>query len=202
MTPYDFIHLVLLAVGEEIRGRTKLQKTVYFLGILTGNLDDLAYRPHFYGPYSDAVASAVNRLKALGFVQESSLHTGMVNSEGFEIARHDFQLTEEGCKIANQKATQNPAAWQKIKRAVDLFKKGGDIDYMQMSVAAKAYFMLSEKGKPASAAELSESAKKLGWDPKPAEIAESIGFLEKLELVTKAKVIFKEVATKNAGGGT
>jgi hypothetical protein len=202
MTPYDFIHLVLLAVDGKIQGRTKLQKTVYFLGILTGNLDDLAYRPHFYGPYSDSVASAVNRLKSLGFVQESSLHTGTVNSNGFEIARHDFQLTDEGQKIAEQKATQNAAAWKKIQHAVGLFRGAGDIDYMRMSIAAKAYFMLSEKGKPASATELSESAKKLGWDPKPAEIAESIGFLEKLALVTKAKVIFKEVSGKRAGGGT
>jgi len=31
MMPYDFVHLTLLAVDGEVRGKTKLQKTVYFL---------------------------------------------------------------------------------------------------------------------------------------------------------------------------
>jgi uncharacterized protein len=187
MNPYDFVHLALLAVGGQISGRTKLQKTVYFLGILTGSLDELGYRPHYYGPYSSTVADAVNRLKALGFVQQSSLHTGAVDDSGFEIARHDFGLTDEGKKIAEKKREQNPVAWKKIEHAVTRFKKGGEIDYMQMSVAAKTIFMLSEKGKPATAMELSESAKKLGWNPKAQEIADSIEFLKKLGLVSAGK---------------
>src|SRR5579872_2376708 len=86
--------------GGEIWGRTKLQKTIYFLGILTGNLEDLGYRAHYYGPYSDSVTAAVARLKALGFVSESSLHTGAVSDDGFEIARHELVMTEEGKSIA------------------------------------------------------------------------------------------------------
>ena len=73
MSPYDFVHLSFLAVGDEIHGRTKLQKTVYFLGVLSNKLSELGYRPHFYGPYSDAVASSVNRLKSLGFVIENTV---------------------------------------------------------------------------------------------------------------------------------
>ena len=134
MNPYDFVHLALLAVGEEITGRTKLQKTIYFLGILTKTVDELGYRPHYYGPYSATVADAVNRLKAYGFVQQSSLHTGAVDESGFEIMRHDFQLTGEGEKIAERKKTQNPEVWKKIEAAVARFKQGGEIDYMKMSV--------------------------------------------------------------------
>src|SRR5579863_10430213 len=104
MNAYDFVHLVLNAMGGQIQGRTKLQKTIYFLGILTGNIDELGYRAHYYGPYSDTVAAAVNRLKALGFVEEGSLQTGMVGEDGFEIARHDFTLTEQGKEIAEKKA--------------------------------------------------------------------------------------------------
>lgn len=184
MNPYDFVHLALLALGGEICGRTKLQKTIYFLGVLTGKLDDLGYRAHYYGPYSDAVASAVNRLKSLGFVQESSLRTGACDENGFEIARSDFKLTEEGEKIAKKKAAESKEAWQKIKTAVTRFQNAGDIDYMKMSVAAKTFFMLSKKGKPASSVELAESAKTLGWNPNSKEIDESVGFLEKLILVS------------------
>jgi uncharacterized protein len=184
MNAYDFVQLVLLALGGQICGRTKLQKTIYFLGVLTGTLEELGYRPHYYGPYSDAVAAAVNRLKSLGFVRESSLHTGTVDGEGFEVARHDFTLTDEGRAIAQQKAEQNTYIWQKIQKAVNRFQQGGDLDYMRMSVAAKTFFILSGSKKPATVAELSESAKKLGWNPKPQEISASVGFLEKLGLVS------------------
>jgi uncharacterized protein YwgA len=183
MNAYDFVHLALLAIDEEVRGSTKLQKTIYFLGVLTGSLDQLGYRPHYYGPYSDSVAAAVNRLKALGFVQQSSLHTGAVNEEGFEITRKDYSLTDQGRTIARQKATQNPSVWKKVEQAVSRFKTAGEIDYMKMSVAAKTYFILSGEGKPATAIELSESAKGLGWNPKPEEISDSISFLKSLGLL-------------------
>ena len=184
MNSYDFVHLALYALDGEICGRTKLQKTVYFLGILTGKLDDLGFRPHFYGPYSDSVAAAVSRLKSLGFVQESCLHTGACNEDGFEITRSDFRLTDEGSKIAKLKATENKVFWRAIKDAVARFQKAGDIDYMRMSVAAKTFFMLSKKGKPASPEELAESAKSLGWNPKPKEISDSVNFLSRLSLVS------------------
>lgn len=137
MKAYDFVHLALFAINEEIRGKTKLQKTIYFLGILTGSLGDLGYRPHYYGPYSASVADAVNSLKAVGFISQSSLGFGTVNDEGFEIARHDFNLTTEGRLVAEKKAAENPAAWQKIQEAVKKFKVAGDLDYMKMSVAGK-----------------------------------------------------------------
>jgi uncharacterized protein YwgA len=55
MDAKEFVQLSMLAMGSEIQGKTKLQKTVYFLGLMTGCLDDLGYRAHFYGPYSDEV---------------------------------------------------------------------------------------------------------------------------------------------------
>jgi uncharacterized protein len=187
MKAYDFVHLALLAINEEIRGKTKLQKSIYFLGILTGSLNDLGYRPHYYGPYSAAVADAVNSLKAVGFVSQSSCGFGAVNDEGFEIARHDFVLTAEGRAMAEKKAAENPKAWHQIQEAVAHFKKAGDLDYMKMSVAAKTIFMLREKKAAATPVELSESAKALGWNPTPDEISESTSFLEALGLVSQAK---------------
>jgi uncharacterized protein YwgA len=183
MNPYDIVHLTLYALGGRIEGRTKLQKTIYFVGIFIDSLDDLGYRPHFYGPYSDLVTAAVARLKSLGFLTESTLGSGAIGVAGFEIARHDFQLTKEGERIAEEKAKQNPDVWTKLNIAVDRFKKAGHIDYMRMSVAAKTYHMLRAKGKPATPEELCESARSLGWETKPNEIEQSISFLQKLGLV-------------------
>lgn len=183
MNAYNFTHLSLLALGGTIKGRTKLQKTIYFLGLLTDSLEDLGYRAHYYGPYSDAVADAINRMKSLGFIQESTLGVGAVNAAGFEIARHDFTLTAEGLRVAGNKADKNPDAWGKIESAVGLFTAAGDLDYMEMSVAAKTIYMLSTKEKPATPSELCESARALGWNPDQEEITRSIGFLKKLDLV-------------------
>src|SRR5262249_40853843 len=68
MDPNDFVVLAILAMGGEIQGKTKFQKAVYFLGLLTGCIDDLGYRAHFYGPYSDDVANAIDRLRTIGAV--------------------------------------------------------------------------------------------------------------------------------------
>jgi uncharacterized protein YwgA len=193
MTPYDFVHLTLHAYGGEIQGRTKLQKIVYFLGIFTNSAEDLGYRPHFYGPYSAAVADAVNRLKALGFLVEYTLGSGAIGAGGFEIARHDFRLTDEGARIAAEKAEANPEVWSKITEAISRFRSAGELDYMRMSVAAKTYFMLRQSEKPATNVELSESAKGLGWQANPAEIADSISFLERLGLVTTEAISPKAV---------
>jgi uncharacterized protein YwgA len=185
MSPYDFLHLTFLAVGGEIQGRTKVQKTVYFVGILSNNLAELGFRPHFYGPYSDAISEALIKLKSREFLTESVFGAGTIGSRGFEIARHDFRLTEEGRRIALQKAGANPALWRKLRGVAQRFEAAGDIDYMRMSVAAKTYFMLRESGKPATLTQLSESAKELGWNASPEEIKESIYFLEKLGLASQ-----------------
>lgn len=189
MTPYDFVHLTLLAVGGKIDGSTKLQKTVYFMGLLTGYLEKLGYRPHYYGPYSDTVAAATNRLKALGFVHQSSLHMGGVNRFGFEVQRHDFELTEEGKAVVEKKRSDNPITWGQIAKAAARFKDANPPDYMKMSVAAKTIFMLHKADRPTTTAELSKFAQGLGWNIEPGEIEQSVQFLQDLGLLEGEKVV-------------
>jgi len=192
VTPYHFVHLGLLALGEEIRGSTRLQKTMYFLGLLTNSLDRLGYRPHYYGPYSDAVADAVNDLVSLGFVARNSQTFGGDGNRGFERIRHDYRLTEEGREIAQKKADDNPVAWQAIQAAARKFReasaRAGNPDYMRLSVAAKTYHLLGQRGTPAGASsgELSLVAKELGWDASPDDIEASKRFLREAELVPAA----------------
>jgi hypothetical protein len=184
MRTYDFVHLAMLALGEGIRGKTKLQKTMYFLGILAGCAEELGYRPHYYGPYSDDVADAVKRLKAVDFITQDTTHFGAVNDAGFEIARHDFRLTDDGRAIAQQKAEADQELWQRIQNAVRRFKAAGDLGYMRMSVAAKTFFILQQEGSNGTPDQISEAAKRLGWNPSPSEVAESSVFLQRLGLVS------------------
>jgi hypothetical protein len=133
----------------------------------------------------DAISEALIKLKARDFLTESVHSAGAICSRGFAIARHDFRLTEEGRRIGEQKAKANPVVWRKLQEVTAQFKKAGDIDYMRMSVAAKTYFMLQKSGKPASPAQLSESAKELGWNATAEDIKESVSLLEKLDLVQR-----------------
>jgi len=57
---------------------------------------------------------------------------------------------------------------------------------MEISIAAKAYFLLEQQGKPASADELAKLADKFGWTVSAAEIEKAAQFLTGLELATMA----------------
>ncbi len=183
MTAYDFVHLALFAMDGKIQGKTKLQKTVYFLGVLTGQLDSLGYRAHYYGPYSGVVRDATNRLRALGFIAQNSVPFGSRDPQGFEMARHDFELTQDGRSIAEQKATTMPAEWAKIQEATETLKKAGDRDYMFMSVAAKTFFIVTGKGGRSTIGEIEAAAKDLGWNPSVDDIKKAAEYLQHVGLV-------------------
>lgn len=182
MTPYDFVHLTLLAVGGEVRGKTKLQKTVYFLGLMTGQLDELGYRAHYYGPYSDDVSDAVSTLQGRGFLASDVASVGNLDTEGFEVRRTDYRLTAEGRAMAEKKAGQFAGLFLALKKASVVLKQAGELDYMKLSIAAKTDFMLREKNAPATDAELEQLARRFGWNVTTQQIREAAEYLRKLNL--------------------
>lgn len=183
MKTVDFVHLALLALGGEIHGKTSLQKKVYFVGLLTDKLDELGYRPHFYGPYSEDVALAVEDLKTVGFLEQSVVGPFAVDTAGFELKRYDYRLNEVGTRVAQARARLNPELWGQLKRATEILKTAGDLDYMKLSIAAKTYFMLGQQKKPASMEELARLAQRFGWRVSPEEVQEAARYLQKLDLV-------------------
>lgn len=185
MNTYDFVHLVLFASGSKICGKTKLQKRVYFAGILTGRVEELGYRPHFYGPYSAEVAGAVDRLRAIGFVDHSIAASNAYDQSGFELARHDFRLNVAGERAAEAKSKKGPEIWRNIEAAIAALDDTGEEDYMKLSIAAKAFFMLGQKKEGASISELTKLARRFGWSISDNDIQEAAEFLQKLDLVVK-----------------
>jgi len=157
---------------------------VVLLGLMTEHLDELGYRPHFYGPYSDDVADAANRLKSVGFVNQSVAGIGSVDRFGFEVSRTDYALNDDGKEVAEAKSKAMPELWGKLKGAVAMLRKADDLDYMKLSVAAKTYFMLGEKKGKATMAELVDLAKRFGWKVSSDEVKRAGQYLSKLDLVT------------------
>jgi len=184
MQTRDLLLLAYEALGGEIRGKTNLQKKIYFLGVMLGW--DLGYDPHYYGPYSSEVSDANANLKSMGYLAESTASVGAYNDRGFEIARHDFKLTDEGCTAAEEKKRELPREWQEVQNAVGSLEAAGDPGYMELSIAAKSYYVLTKKGGCATLEDIRATAKILGWSVSDDDIQRAVGFLERLGLVRRA----------------
>lgn len=178
----DFVLLAYGAFGGAISGKTNLQKKIYFLGVGLGKESKLGYRAHYYGPYSAAVAEANSELKSLGYLSECSTSWGS-DQRGFEIARHDYSLTEEGVRFSNRKKNEHPERCRDIERLAQAIKSAGDLDYWELSIAAKTYFILKNHKATATFEEIQKKAQTLGWEVTEREIEKAADFLEKMDLI-------------------
>jgi uncharacterized protein YwgA len=177
----DFILLAYKAFDGKMDGKTLLQKRVYFLSIMVG--EDLGYRAHYYGPYSEEVATGNVELKSMGFLKEEIASYGGVDSRGFERARHDYKMTELGNRVATQVANDNADLWNKIESAKSKLASGGDLDYMALSIAAKAYYILDKQGGRATLEKIKELLPNFNWSVEDEQLESAAEFLKKAALV-------------------
>lgn len=179
MNCYDFVHLVILAAGGKIEGRTKLQKIVYFAGVLTGDIKRLGYRPHYYGPYSPDVAGAVQELRGLKFLDQTILSRGAADENGFEKVRYDYVLTREGTELAKEKAAHHAVEWKRIAEAVAKLRSANVQDYVRLAIAAKTDLLNRQAGRELPDEVLREKAAEHGWKEFTGEqYAEAVQFLK------------------------
>jgi uncharacterized protein YwgA len=180
--------LVLLIIDEadgRLRGKTLLQKRAYFLSKELGL--ELNYRPHYYGPYSPDLEEGLSRAKALGFVQEQKSGFG-ADQIGFEVCRYDYSLTEDGKEIVKTLRSRYSTECERIDQCLKRLSKAGDKgDYVSLSIAAKAYHILTEKGKPMTSNDIRSEAKKIGWKIEQQSLENAVSFLEKMDLVKTAR---------------
>lgn len=177
----DLILLVIGSEGEEgLRGRTLLQKKLYFLSVLTRV--DLGFRPHYYGPYSSWISENLDLLVSNGILSEVT-ETFPTDQNVFgEIRRHTYSLTDDGRIL-----------WDEIRQEDEFpsFKKTLEHinsqplanDFNDLSIAAKVYYIVSEKGK-ATTEQVRLIAKEYGWKIKGQDIQNVLSFLKALNLVS------------------
>jgi len=179
----DVLLLAYRAFGGTIKGKTMLQKRVYFLSVFLNT--DLGYEAHYYGPYSEGVATTNLEMKSLGYLSESVAGWG-VDQRGFEMSRHDYQLTDAGARVANRKAALQTELWTRIETAAKVVNEAGNLDYMELSIAAKAYYILTEMNHKATLEEIAKMLPKFGWKVDKEELQKATEFLQKVRLVTQA----------------
>jgi uncharacterized protein YwgA len=181
MKATEFLMSIIDASGGNVNGRTLLQKKVFFVSELAKIDPSLGFDAHFYGPYSATVEGTMTQLKNLGFVQESNTGFGSV-ADGFEIRRYDYSLTEDGKKILEE--LRGTPEYQKVKNAVGEIASSGDPNYVELSIAAKAYFLLKGKNESMSISELQKQAEHYNWNISPNSIKKAMSFLKSVGLAS------------------
>jgi uncharacterized protein YwgA len=184
MNALQFLLALFDSSGGKLQGRTLVQKKAYFASLLSGVDPGLDFNAHYYGPYSAVVDSAIAQLKNLGFVAEDSTGFGIYN-EGFELRRYDYALTADGKKLAA--ALRGSHDYQRIASAVHKIGQAGDPSYFELSIAAKAYYILTKKNKPMANSEIRrEAGKSFNWNIQPQSLEKAIAFLRQLDLTEDA----------------
>lgn len=175
MNVSQFLLSLVHASGGRVRGRTMLQKKGFFVLVLTRLPVHLAYQAHYYGPYSATLDGTLTQLKNLGFIEEATTGFGVV-SGGFEMRRYDYCLTNDGRAILEPLTPT--AEYKAIAEAIKKIQEAGDPDYIELSVAAKAFYILRRKGKGMSVSDLQREAEKFNWSIPEQSLHRSIQFLQ------------------------
>ena len=183
MRPTDFLICLLDASAGSIQGRTLLQKRAFFVCQDPKIEVALDFIPHYYGPFSPTLDVALGELKSLGFVDEATTGFGLVGTSGFEIRRHDYHLTDDGKQIAGLLKQSDVEAYERITAGFQRIKEAGDPNYMELSVAAKAFFILKRKNRPLTHEEVLRAASDFNWNISEQSLGRAVSFLEKLGLV-------------------
>jgi len=178
----DFVLCLLDASGGSIQGRTLLQKRAYFVSVLMGQDEPLGFTAHYYGPYSPMIDGAVTQLKSLGFVDEATIGFGSMGGEGFEVKRYDYRLTEDGRKITDVLKKSNQDDWQRICEILRVLERAGDPNYVELSFAAKTFFVLRAKKKAMKREELIREAKSFDWKIPSSSLERALSLLEQVGL--------------------
>ena len=183
MKKSDFLLCVISAKGGSVKGRTMLQKTCYFVWILSGAERETDFKAHFYGPYSPNLDDTLNELVSIGLLQQRQIGFGAADRSGFEIRRNDFELTEAGQEIVSLVKKRDAADWSKVEECVRRIREAGDPGYVELSISAKVYFIVSSRDEKLTRPAITRHAQSLGWDISSESIENAIKFLERLDLV-------------------
>ena len=176
----DILLLVVKNEGENgLRGRTLLQKKVYFLSVLMNF--DLGFSPHYYGPYSSYVASHLDSLVNCGLLKELT--------EGFATASSDQNVFGEIRRHTYFIPDNVESVWQDIEKKSrfdeweDALKRINEQDiskdFNKFSIAAKVHYIVSWEGNgPLTLTQIQQIAEEYGWDVSTEDIKSVLSFLK------------------------
>lgn len=165
-------------------GRTSLQKVAFFVEEHFGEDDELGYRPHYFGPFSDVVVEEVNALTLAGLVEERVQRLGFVGASGFEGVKYEYSLTDVGSDRVAQLRDAYPAEAKDVEDFIGrLLQAAGGLDQAILAPAAKTYFIAKREDRVLEPEEIKTLAKQLGWVLSDHQIGRVVGILKELDLI-------------------
>ena len=177
----DIILLVIKNEGENgLRGRTLLQKKVYFLSVMRDV--DLGFSPHYYGPYSSYVASHLDSLVNCGLLIEVTESFSNEQNVFGEIRRHTYSVPDKVESVwQDVREKKQFSEWQDNINHINEQKISQDFN--KLSIAAKVHYIVSWEGK-SSLGQIQEIARHYGWEVSPEDIKSVYSFLTALGLIS------------------
>lgn len=179
--------LILLVIDEEkehsLRGWTLLQKKLYFLSVLKG--DDLDFRPHYYGPYSSLVASGLDTLVGVGFLNELiETFPAKENTNVFgEVRCHAYFLNDRGKTVMHDIEKEDDyKTWKREINRLNRQPLAGDSN--KLSIAAKVHYITRCAKENVTPEQIRDAAKQYNCEIMNLDVDGVIKFLEKLSLVS------------------
>ena len=180
----DLVLAIVDACNGTVEGRTRFQKVGYFVSQVMGF--NAGYEPHYYGPYSEAVAAAIQGQVSRDLLQEQvETFVGDFVGHDFARKRYKYTLTDRGRRALQWRKDQ-PTAASEYRTAQKLVAKltVENPPYKVLSWAAKLYLILLQEGgrtTPRAAREVAEQ--RFRWQMSEAETAEGLKLLADAGLV-------------------
>ena len=180
----DLILLVIRSEEENgLRGRTLLQKKLYFLSVL--GRTDFGFGPHYYGPYSSWVAENLDILVSARFLREVTETFETDRNIFGEIRRHTYSLTSDGKDVMSE--IEQEDEYTDWKQRLDTLNSHSlASDFNTLSIAAKVYYIVNRQEKTTTE-QIRKVAKEFGWKLNKSQIENVLSFLEDLSLISVEK---------------
>ena len=103
------------------------------------------------------------------------------NSDGFEVKRYRYEITKYGHQVVD--TIGDTEERHKLTNFLEKIKDIGLPNTMDISIAAKAYYILQRENKPLTSGEIRKKAESFGWDIDSGSIDKAERFLSELELI-------------------
>jgi uncharacterized protein YwgA len=181
LTTRDTVLLITHAAGDEVGGRTVMQKLAYFSGL--GLNAHLGHRPHFFGPFSSKVEDAVANAVIAGELHEITESFPDWRG-GPDVLKYTYSLTNAGKQRVDNLIEHNSNEWDQVRGSVSGIQKVlPGLDQKTLSAAAKTYLIISESDEGVDESDIPDLARRLGWELDADQVHNTVKLLEQLDLL-------------------
>jgi uncharacterized protein YwgA len=173
----ELILSIIAANGGYIEGKTVIQKIGYFCELRMSIRDNPVFLPHFYGPYSAQLDFELDKLVALGFLEQSTRTT--INDRTL----YGYRLTKQGKEVLHSISSRSAPEMTEIANVVKTCKKYAGLNPLTLSYAAKVHLIASEAKHPGvTENDIIMKAKDIGWKMNEKSVRSGARLLTVLKL--------------------